>query len=113
MSTKAQLQAELEALRHNYDLLESKVVRLEEMRDALQRQLDVVIAQRNEQLDAKHDALNEASDLRIKLASAPRARSTPFPRPKFEFDPEVPGDFQRAKALAIANNGAIIRTQGR
>lgn len=105
MPTKAQLQAELEALRHNYDLLESKVVRLEEARDALQRQLTVATAQRNEQLDAKHDALNAAADLRIKHALRPQA----FPRPIFEFDPYTQGDFQRACALAKANNGVVKR----
>ena len=105
MPTKAQLQAELEALRHNYDLLETKVVRLEEARDALQRQLTVAIAQRNEQLDAKHDALNAAADARIKRASRPQA----FPRPVFEFDPHTQGDFQRACALAKANNGVVQR----
>lgn len=105
MSTKAQLQSELEALRHNYDLLEAKVVRLEEARDALQRQLTVAIAQRNEQLDAKHDALNAAADLRIKRAPRPQA----FPRPVFEFDPHTQGDFQRACALAKANNGVVQR----
>lgn len=107
MSTKAQLQSELEALRHNYDLLEAKVVRLEEARDALQRQLTVAIAQRNEQLDAKHDALNAAADARIKRALRPQA----FPRPTFEFDPAVPGDFQRASALAKANNGVVKRAR--
>lgn len=105
MPTKAQLQAELEALRHNYDLLETKVVRLEEARDALQRQLTVAIAQRNEQLDAKHDALNAAADARIKRALRPQA----FPRPIFEFDPHTQGDFQRACALAEANNGVVQR----
>lgn len=105
MPTKAQLQAELEALRHNYDLLETKVVRLEEARDALQRQLAVAVAQRNEQLDAKHDALNAAADARIKRALRPQA----FPRPVFEFDPDVPGDFKRAAALAKANNGVVQR----
>lgn len=108
MSTKAQLQSELEALRHNYDLLEAKVVRLEEARDALQRQLAKAIAQRDEQLNAKHDALNALADARIKRAPRPQA----FPRPVFEFDPDVPGDFKRAKALAIANNGVIVRAQG-
>ena len=105
MPTKAQLQSELEALRHNYDLLETKVVRLEEARDALQRQLTVAIAQRNEQLDAKHDALNAAADARIKRALRPQA----FPRPVFEFDPHTQGDFQRACALAKANNGVVQR----
>ena len=105
MPTKAQLQTELEALRHNYDLLETKVVRLEEARDALQRQLTVAIAQRNEQLDAKHDALNAAADARIKRALRPQA----FPRPVFEFDPHTQGDFQRACALAKANNGVVQR----
>lgn len=105
MSTKAQLQSELEALRHNYDLLEAKVARLEELRDSLQRQLAVAVAQRNEQLDAKHDALNAAADARIKLASRPQA----FPRPVFEFDPHTQGDFQRACALAKANNGVVQR----
>ena len=85
MPTKAQLQAELEALRHNYDLLETKVVRLEEARDAL----------------------NAAADARIKLASRPQA----FPRPTFEFDPDVPGDFKRASALAKANNGVVKRAR--
>lgn len=107
MPTKAQLQAELEALRHNYDLLETKVVRLEEARDALQRQLAKAIEQRNEQLDAKHDALNAAADARIKLASRPQA----FPRPVFEFDPDVPGDFKRAVALARANKGIVRRAR--
>lgn len=103
MSTKAQLQSELEALRHNYDLLEAKVARLEELRDSLQRQLAVAVAQRNEQLDAKHDALNAAADARIKLASRPQAF------PVFEFDPHVQGDFRRACALARANNGIVQR----
>lgn len=79
MPTKAQLQAELEALRHNYDRLESKVVRLEEAHDALQRQLTVAIAQRNEQLDAKHDALNAAADARkhaLKVALIERAKAS-------------------------------------
>lgn len=80
MSTKAQLQSELEALRHNYDLLEAKVVRLEEAHDALQRQLTVAIAQRNEQLDAKHDALNAAAaDARkhaLKVALIERAKAS-------------------------------------
>lgn len=108
MPTKAQLQSELEALRHNYDLLEAKVVRLEEARDALQRQLTVAIEQRNEQLDAKHDALNAAADLRIaRAASRPQA----FPRPVFEFDPNLPGDFTRAAALAKANNGVVKRAR--
>lgn len=108
MPTKAQLQAELEALRHNYDPLEAKVVRLEEARDALQRQLTVAIAQRNEQLDAKHDALNAAADARIaRAASRPQA----FPRPVFEFDPNLPGDFTRAAALAKANNGVVKRAR--
>lgn len=108
MSTKAQLQSELEALRHNYDLLEAKVVRLEEARDALQRQLTVAIAQRNEQLDAKHDALNAAADARIaRAASRPQA----FPRPVFEFDPNLPGDFMRAVALAKVNNGVVRRAR--
>lgn len=105
MSTKAQLQSELEALRHNYDLLEAKVAQLEELRDSLQRQLAVAIAQRNEQLDAKHDALNAAADARIKRAPRPQA----FPRPVFEFDPHTQGDFQRACALAKANNGVVQR----
>ena len=105
MPTKAQLQAELEALRHNYDLLETKVVRLEELRDSLQRQLAKAIEQRNEQLDAKHDALNAAADARIKRAPRPQA----FPRPVFEFDPRIQGDFQRACALAKANNGVVQR----
>ena len=105
MPTKAQLQSELEALRHNYDLLEAKVVRLEELRDSLQRQLAVAIEQRNEQLDAKHDALNAAADARIKRALRPQA----FPRPVFEFNPDVPGDFKRACALAKANNGVVQR----
>jgi len=106
MPTKAQLQSELEALRHNYDLLETKVVRLEEARDALQRQLAKAIEQRNEQLDAKHDALNAAADARIaRVASRPQA----FPRPVFEFDPHTQGDFQRACALAKANNGVVQR----
>ena len=101
MPTKAQLQAELEALRHNYDLLETKVVRLEELRDSLQRQLAVAV----EQLDAKHDALNAAADARIKRALRPQA----FPRPVFEFDPDIDGDFKRAVALARANKGIVRR----
>lgn len=108
MPTKAQLQAELEALRHNYDLLETKVVRLEELRDSLQRQLAKAIEQRNEQLDAKHDALNAIADARIaRTASRPQA----FPRPIFEFDPNLPGDFTRAAALAKANNGVVQRAR--
>ncbi len=105
MSTEAQLQSELEALRHNYDLLEAKVVRLEEARDALQRQLTVAVEQRNAQLDAKHDALNAIADARITRALRPQA----FPRPVFEFDPHTQGDFQRACALAKANNGVVQR----
>lgn len=105
MSTKAQLQSELEALRHNYDLLEAKVVRLEEARDALQRQLTVAIAQRNEQLDAKHDALNAIADARIARAAQVAGR------PVFEFDPNLPGDFMRAVALAKVNNGVVRRAR--
>lgn len=104
MSTKAQLQSELEALRHNYDLLEAKVVRLEEARDALQRQLTVAVEQRNAQLDAKH-ALNAIADARI--ARIARAAS----RPIFEFDPNLPGDFMRAVALAKVNNGVVRRAR--
>lgn len=100
MPTKAQLQAELEALRHNYGLLESKVVHLEELRDELQRQLTVAVEQRN--------ALNAIADARIaRAASRPQA----FPRPIFEFDPNLPGDFMRAAALAKANNGVVKRAR--
>lgn len=92
MSTKAQLQSELEALRHNYDLLEAKVAQL----DALQAQLTASSA--------------------IAAASKPLTYTRPTsmrgPRPRYEFDPTVPGDFQRAKALAIANGGVIVRAQG-
>lgn len=108
MPTKAQLQSELEALRHNYDLLETKVVRLEEARDALQRQLAKAVEQRNAQLDAKHDALNAIADARVaRAASRPQA----FPRPVFEFDPDLPGDFKRAVALARANKGIVRRVR--
>lgn len=130
--TKAQLQNEVEALRHNCDALESKIASLNTLLDAatakqreyeaalsqanadalrvrvLEAQLAKAIEQRNEQLDAKHDALNAAADARIKRAPRPQA----FPRPRYEFDPTVPGDFQRAKALAIANGGVIVRAQG-
>ena len=76
----------------------------------LEAQLAKAVEQRNAQLDAKHDALNALADARIARVMP---RQLPFPRPVFEFDPNVPGDFQRAKALAIANNGAIVRAQGR
>jgi|GEM_PF-2209354 len=132
--TKAQLQNEVEALRHNCDALESKIASLNTLLDAatakqreyeaalsqanadalrvrvLEAQLAKAVEQRNAQLDAKHDALNALADARIARVMP---RQLPFPRPVFEFDPNVPGDFQRAKALAIANNGAIVRAQGR
>lgn len=130
MTTKAQLQAEVEALRHNCDALESKIASLNTLLDAattkqreyeaalsqanadalrvrvLEAQLAKAVEQRNAQLDAKHDALNAIADARIaRAASRPQA----FPRPVFEFDPHTQGDFQRACALAKANNGVVQR----
>lgn len=101
MPTKAQLQAELEALRHNYDLLESKVVHLEELRDELQRQL----ADARAQHDESNTSLVQHFVRAAQIPSRPRA----FPRPIFEFDPNLPGDFARAAALAKTNNGVVKR----
>lgn len=103
MPTKAQLQAELEALRHNYDRLESKVVHLEEMRDELQRQLADARAQRDE----SNTSLVQHFSRAAQIPSRPQA----FPRPVFEFDPHTQGDFQRACALAKANNGVVKRAR--
>lgn len=109
MPTKAQLQAELEALRHNYDRLESKVVHLEEMRDELQRQLAIVRAQRDESNTSYVQLSREGVAAQIAAISAPRPQA--FPRPVFEFDPNLPGDFTRAAALAKANNGVVRRAR--
>lgn len=92
MTTKAQLQAEVEALRHNLDQREAQITSLTE-RVAVQ---DAVIAQ-----------------LRDK-AARPAKHSTPrtavaFPRPIYEFNPDIAGDYDRAKALAIANRGTTVR----
>lgn len=128
--TKAQLQNEVEVLRHNCDALESKIASLNTLLDAattkqreyeaalsqanadalrvrvLEAQLAKAVEQRNVQLDAKHDALNAIADARIaRAASRPQA----FPRPIFEFDPNLPGDFARAAALAKTNNGVVQR----
>lgn len=94
--TNAQLQDQLASLRHNYEQLEAKLIAVTEQRDALQAQLTASSA--------------------IAAASKPLTYTRPTsmrgPRPRYEFDPTVPGDFQRAKALAIANGGVIVRAQG-
>ena len=123
--TKAQLQNEVEVLRHNYEQLEAKLIAAESQlaaervaRKVAEAELATAIAQRDEQLEAKYalQAQLTASSA-IAAASKPLTYTRPTsmrgPRPRYEFDPAVPGDFQRAKALAIANGGVIVRAQGR
>lgn len=114
--TNAQLQDQLASLRHNYEQLEAKLIAAESQlaaervaRKVAEAELATAIAQRDEQLEAKY-----ALQAQLTASSAIAAASKPltYTRPRYEFDPAVPGDFQRAKALAIANGGVIVRAQG-
>lgn len=92
-TTKAQLQAEVEALRHNTALLEAQI-------EALRTQL---------------------ADAEAKLAAVPAAKpAAPAPivtrvptargaRQVFTFDPSIPGDFVRASKLARECGGSVQR----
>lgn len=78
--TKAHLQAEVEALRHNNEMLRTQI----------------------ESLTAELASLK-----------APARRVVPVPqlRKIFEFDPMIPGDFQRACKLAKEFKGIARRVQ--
>lgn len=82
--TIAQLTSEPEALRHNYELLLTK----------------------HQSLQAEYDALPKPAP---KGQVLPRVVSNPPRRAFYEFDPSIPGDFQRASELARANNGVVKR----
>lgn len=82
--TIAQLTSELEALRHNYELLLTK----------------------HQSLQAEYDALPKPAPRGQVL---PRVVSNPSRRPVYEFDPSIPGDFKRASELAKANKGTVKR----
>lgn len=80
--TKAQLQAEVEALRHNNELLRTQV-------ESLTAEIAVLKAKPQGQVLP-----------RIVNNSARRV---------YKFDPEIPGDFQRAAELARVNRGTVKR----
>lgn len=81
--TKAQLQAEVEALRHNNEMLRTQVESLTAEIAAL-----------------KHPAKGQVLP-RI-INNAPR-------RAVYEFNPNIPGDFKRASELARVNRGTVKR----
>lgn len=112
--TNAQLQDQLASLRHNYEQLEAKLIAAESQlaaervaRKVAEAELATAIAQLTVAAEQRN-ALNAIADARIaRAASRPQA----FPRPVFEFDPNLPGDFQRAVALARANKGIVRRAR--
>lgn len=92
--TKIQLQAEVEALRHNTALLEAQI-------ETLRAELAVA--------EAKLAKAEPAP------APAPAARTVtrvkPVTRRVFTFDPTVPGDYVRAAKLARENGGFVQRAR--
>ena len=92
--TKAQLQAQVEALRHNAELLETEVARLRAELAAAEAKL-------------------AASAAPVKAVAAPVvAKPITVPRttrPVFEFNPALPGDFARAAKLAREFKGCTRR----
>lgn len=84
MTTKAQLQAEVEALRHNLNLREVEVAQLKQ----------------------------QLADITNPVVRNVRLRPVPYSRVKYEFDPAIPGDFARASTLARVNNGTVVRKLG-
>jgi predicted nucleic acid-binding Zn-ribbon protein len=112
--TIAQLQAQLEAERHNNDLLRTENESFRAEIDALS---DKVIAL-NAVIDA---ASNKAQQYEVALTNANvqdmhRALTKPVAAPVrgkatvFEFDPSLPGDFARASKLAREHRGVVRRS---
>lgn len=101
--TKAQLQAEVEALRHNAQMLEAE-------RDALRFRAEAAEVQLAT-LKLSYDAMLVGQ--RPSHGGSPtRSAATPAVRRVFEFDPEIKGDFERASKLAAATvRGCVRRVQ--
>lgn len=110
----AKLQTDIEALRHNAELLRNAAD------SAKQETLDVsaecvALKSKIVALTAENEELREwyaaalATINELKAApAAPRAKPL-VTRPVYEFDPTIPGDFARASVLAKANNGSVRR----
>lgn len=99
--TKAQLQAEVEALRHNNELLRT--------------QLESAQAERDELREWHKSSLEVINELKAELAmlKAPAQRVVRHQPAKkiFEFDPNIKGDFARACKLAKEFGGICRRMQ--
>lgn len=99
--TNAQLQAQIEALRHNADLLEVENARLRAEIEALRKSAPVVAAP---VVEAPVVAAPAAGPIVVIKPLTPRTA-----RPVFEFDPSIPGDFARAAKLAREFKGCTRR----
>lgn len=115
--TKAQLQAEIEALRHNNELLRTQNESLNTDANAYCAK----IATLTSLLDKAEAKIREyevaltnvnVAELKAKIETPARRVSQHAPSIKiFEFDPAMPGDFQRACKLAKEFKGVARRVQ--
>ena len=97
--TIAALQAELAALRHNYEVLATE-------RDSLRTELAALRAA---------PAAPSPAPVRVAATrpapSAPSTARRAAPITVFEFDPSIRGDFMRASKLARETNGTVRRAR--
>lgn len=113
---KAQLQAEIEALRHNNELLRTQNESLNTDANAYCAK----IATLTSLLDKAEAKIREyevaltnvnVAELKAKIETPARRVTMPAQRKVFEFDPAIPGDFQRACKLAKEFKGVVRRVQ--
>lgn len=116
--TKAQLQAEVEALRHNNEQLRTQLESARTDTGAYCAKIATLtsLLERAEAKIREYEvALTNANiaELKAAMVTTPARRVTPVPqlRKIFEFDPTIPGDFARACALAKEFKGIARRVQ--